>query len=418
MKMYALGGFREVGRNAVLLETSHERILLDYGVKVETGEFPLKPEKTPNALILCHPHLDHCGSIPALYRKKAFPLFGTAATLDQSHLLWVDSMKVAKLKKRQQPFTLSDIERARSQETIITFGQEFEIGRSLIETHFAGHVPGSIMPVIESDGNRVLYTSDFNTISTRLLNGANAKEFKNIDALITETTYAYKEHPPREETEKLFLEAVEETIDNGGIALIPVFAVGRAAEILMVLNSIKPKFPIYLDGMAREATEIILHYPELLRDPRALKDAFEKSIPIYTDEEREEILSSPCAIVTTGGCIEGGPVSFYLNKLYSNSKSSLLFTGYQIPHTAGRFLLETGRYRTQNIDVKVKMNVQNFDFSAHIGRTQLLEFIKKLRPGKIICMHGDNCQEFAAEIKNNIGIDAVAPESGDVIKLF
>ncbi|MEM5772057.1 MAG: MBL fold metallo-hydrolase RNA specificity domain-containing protein [Candidatus Aenigmatarchaeota archaeon] len=419
MKFYCLGGFREVGRNAILLETSKENVLLDYGIKVETNELPLSINKKIDALILCHPHLDHCGAIPTLYKKKLykFPLYSTAASLDQSHLLWKDSMKVAKLKGKKQVFNDSDIQRTKQNENRITFGQRFEIGNLNIEVHFAGHVPGSFMPVIEYKDKRILYTSDFNTLDTRLLKGANIKEFKDIDILITESTYADREHPKREEVEKEFIKSVEETIENGGVALIPVFAVGRAAEIMLVLNSSNPDYPIYLDGMAREATEIALRYPELLKDPEALRNAMDKIIPLYTDDERKEAIKSPCAIITTGGCLEGGPIIFYLSQLHDIENSSLLFTGYQIPNTAGRKVLETGRFITNELNFKIKMKIKSFDFSAHIGRTQLLNFIKTLNPEKVICMHGDNCEKFANEISETFGVYAEAPENGDVIKI-
>ena len=419
MHLHCLGGFGEVGRNAVLLETAHEKILLDYGLKVESGEMPLPIKGNINAIILCHPHLDHCGSVPTLYKKSQanIPFFATAATFDQTHLLWNDSMKVSKLKGKPQIFNEKNIEQARRHEMVITYGQELEIGHMNIEIHSAGHVPGSIMPVIDVDGKRILYTSDFNTMSTRLLNGADAKELRDIDVLIIESTYSAKEHPPREKTEKDLINIVEETIQNNGIALIPVFAVGRAAEIMMVLNSVKPKYSIYLDGMAREASEIALRYPELLRNPAALKDAMNKVIPLYTDDERKEAISEPCAIITTGGCLDGGPAVFYIKYLYNRPECSLIFTGFQIPKTAGRYLLDTGHYVTENMDLKVKMNMRYLDFSAHSGRTELFEFIKNIQPEHVICMHGDYCKRFATEIKSRMGIKAEAPENGEIVKI-
>jgi Cft2 family RNA processing exonuclease len=93
-----------------------------------------------------------------------------------------------------------------------------------------------------------------------------------------------------------------------------------------------------------------------------------------------------------------------------------VFTGFQIPRTAGRYLLDTGRYVADEVDLAVKMAIHSLDFSAHSGRTQLLEFVNKIRPKNVICMHGDYCERFATELKGRFGIETVAPKTGDVLK--
>jgi len=276
-------------------------------------------------------------------------------------------------------------------------------------------VPGSAMFVVEIEGKRILYTSDFHVKDTRLLKGANVKEFKDIDIVLIESTYASKDHPDRSKTEKELWRIVSETIDNQGIALIPAFAVGRSAEILMVLDSFKPSFPIYLDGMAREATEIALKYPEMIRNPKALNRAMNNVHMIRNNIERKSAIKEPCAIITTGGCIDGGPAVQYIRHLWSDEKNTLTFTGFQIPKTAGRYLLDTGRYVTEELDLKLKMQINSLDFSAHAGRSELFNFINKINPGKVICMHGDHCQRFAKELKGR-GFDAIAPKNGDILK--
>src|SRR3989344_4580649 len=331
MKIHCNGGFREVGRNAILVETKKGSILLDSGIHVEDGEPPL-PCKKVDAILLGHAHLDHVGTLPVHYKKMRAPVFGTAATFDQAHLLLKDSIKIARLKARPEFFNHADLEKEMEQE------------------------------------------------------------------------------------KKLFA-SVNEAILNEGIALLPVFAVGRGAEILMVLNSFKPKFPVYLDGMARDATEIILKYPELLRDAKELERAVERAIPLYTDEERRAAIKEPCAIVTTGGVVEGGPAIQYIKALYTRPECSINFTGYMIPKTAGRYLVDTGRFVHQGADLAVKMAINQFDFSAHAGRTELLEFVKKMRPEKIICVHGDQCERFATELKGRFAVDAIAPRLGDVLEI-
>jgi len=413
MKIKCLGGCREVGRNAFLVE-GKESILFDYGVKVETSEIPKPVEKVDN-IILGHAHLDHCGSIPVLYRKFKIPLFSTIATFDQAHLLLKDSLKIARIKEFVKHFGESDIEKMKKHETRITYGQRFETENFSMDVFDAGHIPGSIAPLIEMNGKRILYVSDFNTNPTRLLNGAEI-DAKNVDALILESTYSNRNHPDRKETEKKFFETIQGTIANEGVAVLPCFAVGRAAEILMILDSFKAKFPIYLDGMAKEATEIALKYPEFIRDPKALKKALDDVKPIYSNDERKKIVKEPCAIVTSSGMLEGGPSVMYIKYLYDNIESSIIFTGFVIPRTAGRYLLDTGRFVTEGFDLKIKMGIHTFDFSAHSGRDDLFDFVNKIKPEKVICIHGDNCERFATELRGR-GFDSIAPKMGDVIDI-
>ncbi len=407
MRIHCLGGFREVGRSAILLEFENERILLDYGIKVETGEVPLKPGKI-DAVLVSHAHLDHSGLIPVLKSE----IYATAATLEQARLLLEDSIKVAKSRNLPIRFSKKDIEKMKK--IIITYGQQFEINNALIDVFDAGHVPGSSGFLIDSD-KRVFYTGDFKTSETRLLGGAKFK-VRDIDILITESTYAYKEHPPRDVVEKKLIEIIEETIARDGNVIIPAFAVGRAAEILMILYAYKIKYPIYLDGMAKEATEIIMHYPELLKDYKLLKRALNRVIPIFTAKDRKIALKGPSIIVTTAGMLSGGPVIHFLKKLRNREDCSLVFTGFQVPGTPGRGVLETGIYTNENISFKVKMQIKYLDFSAHCSRSELLEFIEKVSPEKIIVMHGDACEEFAIELCKR-GYEAYSPKNGDDIKM-
>jgi len=415
MFIKCLGGFREVGRNAVLLD-GKEKVLLEFGVEVETGETPLNPGRV-DQLVLTHPHLDHSGSIPSLYKKRGPPLYATAATLDQAHLLHKDSIKVAKIKGRSPLFTEADIERMKSAENVITYGQAVEAGNARLSFFEAGHVPGSAMCIVEMDRKRIMYTGDFNTRSSNLLTGATVPKVDSVDVLLMESTYSSKDHPPRAEVEKKLQDLVSETIANKGIAVIPVFAVGRAAEVLLSLGKLVKKYNVYMDGMAREATGIALKYPELLRDPKMLEHALNDIRLIYNEDDRNKILNEPSVIITTGGCLEGGPIIHYLKRLYTRSECSLIFTGFQIPRTAGRYLMDTGRYVTEGVDLKVKMGMHFLDFSAHAGRSQLLKFVQDLSPRKVVCMHGDYCERFATELRGRFGIEAVAPKNGDVIKI-
>ena len=416
MRIRCLGGCREVGGNAFLLD-GKEKILLDYGVMVEDQRMPLKPERV-DICLLAHAHLDHSGSIPALARMRVPPpVFSTAVTFDQARLVLKDSMKIARLKNMPQNYTKHEMDRMESYGVRVVYGETVDTKSGSIQVLDAGHIPGSCMFIIETEGKRILYTSDFGVQDSRLCKGADVKKIKDIDIVITESTYANRDHAPRKEIEKDFLESVRSTIANEGIALIPSFALGRSAELLLILDSMKSDFPIYLDGMAKEATKIVADYPEFIRDAQALKKAMKRVEFITSDEERKKAMKKPCAIVTTGGCIDGGPAVMYIKHLWNRPECSLMFTGYQIPRTAGRYLLDTGRFVNEEMDLKIAMNIKHFDFSAHIGRNDLFDFINKIRPQHVVCMHGESCQRFATEIRGRFaGVDAQAPKIGDVLE--
>ncbi len=418
MRIKCLGGFREVGKNSVLLEHENEKILLDYGVKVETNEVPLRPPDDINAMLIAHAHLDHSGMAPAHFQNGRCPVFSTVSTFDQAHMLLKDSIKVSRLKGVKERFNERDLEAMMKNEKRITYGQEFEVGNARVDVIDAGHVPGSCMFLLKTGKKNILFTSDFKIDQTNLLSGARLETIRDrVDVAIMESTYGLKEQPKRSSTEEELFSTIKSTIESGGMALLPCFAVGRAAEILMVLDKYKSSFRVFLDGMAKEATEIALRYPEFLRDPALLKKALEDVVPLYSNDDRKMAISKPSVIITTAGMMSGGPIVHYLKELYNKEESAIIFTGFQAPKTPGRYLMDTHSYKENGLNLKVKMQIKYLSFSAHAGRSEILQFIKKTNPEKIICMHGDECEKFALDINTRLGIEALAPANGDVVEL-
>ena len=415
IKIHCYGGFREVGRNAVLIEGKTEKILFEYGFKIEGSMAPLPVKIKPDAMFLTHGHLDHLGSIPILYQKWNFPIYGTAPTRDDAEMLLKDSLKIAKINRTPREFNMSHVGKMMRNWHSIKYNQKIKIGKSTVEVYDAGHVPGSAMYVLNMDGKRILYTGDFKLDSTRTVDGAKL-DLGKIDIVLMETTYSAREQSPRSKEEKELKKLIDQTIAKSGIVLLPTFAL-RASEILMVLNKSNVKVPIYLDGMAKAATDIALRYPLFLRNSLELKKTMTKVRKIQRHTERTKILEKPCVIVTTGGCMDGGPIVHYLKHLYARKDCSLILTGFQIPKTAGSYLVDTGRYVTDELDLKLGMPLHQLSFSGHADRNELLRFVKTIRPKQVICMHGDQCQRFATELKGRFNIEGLAPKPGDVIEL-
>jgi len=409
-----LGGADEVGREAIMVDTGKEKILMDYGINVQTLEAPAVPEKLPDTVFLSHAHLDHSGFLPELYRTGyKGKVFLTPVTKELCSLLLKDSMKVQRIRGMETKYTIDHIHMFESLSKTIGFNNPIEVNSTEVRLFDAGHIPGSASILITTANKRILYTGDIKFEDTELMNAA-YQDFKDVDILITETTYSYKNHPPRKEMEKKLREHVKDVVHRGGIALLPCFAVGRTQEILLIVHNLG--FPVYMDGMGIDATKIILNHKNSIRTPGKLKKAFSNAIKIRRRNQRIKALREPGIIITTSGMLQGGPVHFYMKHLYNRKECSIVLLGYQIEDTPGRILLETGRYINEDLDVRPKMEIKFMDFSAHCSRDNLIKFIEKVNADKTFLVHGEHTHEFSKEL-NERGINAIAPEDNEKFTL-
>ena len=415
MELKFLGGCREVGKSSILVDTGKEKFVMDHGIEVQEGHSPMQPPLNLDGVIITHAHLDHSGFVPGLYsRGYGGRTFATPATFDLSHMLLEDSLKVQKKRGMQPGFSSQDIKRMGRKEKIMNFNDPHEFGSSTVELFSAGHIPGAAMVKIESRGKNLLYTGDIKFINTDFMFGADTN-VGEVHTLISESTYSYKNHPKRSELKSKLLEIVESTCHNGGVTLLPAFAVGRTQELLLILKDIE--FPIYVDGMGIRAADRMLSHPKSFLNAGKLRSALDNAHCIRKNPERKEAVSQPSVIITTAGMLQGGPVSFYISRLAQRKDSSMILTGYQVEGTAGRNLLETGVYDNGEMSVKPEFPIHFMDFSAHTDRDHLIKFYKELSPEKIILVHGDRTQEFAEEMKEQHGFDAVAPANGDTLSV-
>ncbi len=413
MELKFLGGCQEVGKSSIFVNTGKEKFVMDHGIEVQEGHSPIQPPMDLSGVFITHAHLDHSGFVPGLYsRGYRGRTFATPATFDISHMLLEDSLKVQKKRGMTQGFTSQDIRTMGRNEKIMAFNDPQEIGSSTVELLSAGHIPGASMVKIESRAGSILYTGDVKFISTDFMFGADS-DVGHVQTLISESTYSYKNHPDRDELKKKLLEIIEDTCHNGGITILPAFAVGRTQEILMMLKDIQ--FPIYVDGMGIRATHRMLSHPKSFRNPGMLREAIERAHCIRKQPERKEAVSGPAVIITTAGMLQGGPVSFYISQLAKRKDCSMVLTGYQVEGTAGRTLMDTGIYDNGEMTANPEFPIHFLDFSAHTDRDHLIEFYKKVNPEKLVLVHGDRTPEFAEELRG-MGFDAIAPKNGDSLK--
>jgi len=413
-----LGGAREVGRISVSVKTQKTQVLLDYGVMFdhEPG-FPMHvPPKEVDALILTHSHLDHSGALPIFYIDGKIPLYTNRLNLDLSQLLIKDFIH---LSGYYLPFEYLELKTMTKSNKHLDFGVKEKVGDMKIKLLNAGHTPGSAQVLIEAKGKKLLYTGDFNTTDSQLLAGAKM-DHKDLDAVVIESTYANEDHADRVELEKRFVESVTEVVERGGIALVPAFGVGRSQEMACILAAHRFEYPVVLDGMAREASRIIMNHKEFLRDPKLFMNAMRSTDWIDGWRDRRKAIKSPKVIISTAGMLKGGPAAFYVSKLGKKANSAIFLVSYQIPGTPGKELLEKGVCTIDGKVRKVKARYEHFDFSSHCGASQLKDSLRRLggKP-KVFVVHGEeeNCKNFTKWVESELGLDAVSPKTGDTFEV-
>jgi KH/beta-lactamase-domain protein len=454
IRLTAMGGFREVGRSCMFLQTSESNILIDCGVNVGTPSkaFPRldMPEFSIDkldAVVITHAHLDHCGMVPFLFKYGyRGPVYMTAPTLNLATLLQLDYLEVAEREGKLRPYRDRDVKEAILHTIPLNYGEVTDIAPDVrLTLHNAGHILGSaIVHLHIGDGQyNMAYTGDFKFGRSRLLEPATFT-FPRLETMIIESTYGHPtdKMPPRQEVEKKFASILKRALERGGKVLIPVLAVGRAQEIMLVIEDLVtkgriPKVPVYIEGMIAQATAIHTTHPEALsKKIREMifhqgVNPFLSEIFVQVDnpEQREEICEGePCIIMATSGMLAGGPSVDYFRLLAPDEKNMLTFVSYQGENTLGRRIqkgwkeVNMRNREGQTTVVPVNMEVTTVEgFSGHSDRKQILNFVKRLSPvpERILCVHGEASKTIglASTIHKALNIETRAPMVTENIKL-
>jgi len=422
MNVEFLGGAREIGRSAILVNDS---LLLDYGLQTSTPlQYPVG-DVDPEAVVVSHGHLDHAGAVPALLAGDSRPpIHWTPPTRALALVLAEDTLDLHG-NTLQCPFTDTHVRRVTQVSETHGYGDSFEAAGHEVTLYNAGHIPGSAHVLVDDGETRLLYTGDFHVapngdgtdrgVATpqRLVEGSSAQP--DVDVVITESTYAETAHTDRDRLERRFVESAKTTLWEGGTVVVPVFAIGRAQELLLVCDA--HDIDCYLDGMAKEVTGLLRQYPDFVRVPDALQRA-KSNARFVTGRhgQRERIANKNTVILTTAGMLGGGPVVSYIREIRRNPTNKIALTGYQVEGTPGRELLDTGRLELDGSVVPVSAQVEQYDFSAHADRGGLREFLESYTDAQILVNHGDDCAGFADRLRED-GYDAIAPEIGEQLIL-
>ena len=454
IRMTALGGFREVGRSCILMQTMDSNVLLDCGLNVgnPNDRFPYFyiPEfsiRDLDAVIISHSHLDHCGLVPFLFKYGyRGPVYSTLPTRNLSTMLQLDFIQICDKEGSPSPYSKRDVKSTVLHTIPLSWGKVTDIAPDIkLTLHNSGHILGSSMIHLhfgKGDYNFV-YTGDFKFQKTRLLEKA-AVKFPRVESLLIESTYGGPQDriPSRQESEKELKQILNSTLKRGGKVLIPVLAVGRAQELLIVLEEyiskgFIDKVPIFIDGLISEATAIHTANPDFLSSDLREKILHQGKNPFLSDyfetvssqEERLDIIKGgPCIIMATSGMLIGGPSVQYLRALANDSKNTLIFVSYQVSGTLGSRILR-GFREFQYVNAKgrtqlVKLNLKVFileGFSGHSSRSQISQFLRRIqpRPKSIIVNHGEEskCISLSTMIHKKLRKSTKAPKNLETLFL-
>ena len=416
-----LGACREVGRSAFVLDFG-DKFLLDYGMKIDFDaiKYPLEIRENIKAMLLSHAHLDHSGLIPYFYEKYNCLSFMTQPTLELADILWKDSIKIAQYEGVEPKYSAREVEQTHHHNFVLPYNKKIEISQGVdLEFYDAGHILGSSLIQLEHGDKKLVYTGDYKVDPIRLHNGADLSMGK-VDYLITEATYGDRDQPNRKAEEKRFAESVQETIDRGGHAIVPAFAVARAQELIDILTHYNITAPIFMDGMAQKVSRVYMKHLNWIQDGQHLKNALNETVWVKNESFRNKAMKEPSVIVTTSGMMQGGPVMFYVDKMHKDPKSKIHLTGYQAEQTPGRELKENGKLPIgkNGAYTKVSCEYEAYVFSAHPSQSEMLRAIKKWSPKKLFLVHGDipAMESLAQLVKEETGIQANLLEKGKKVE--
>jgi metallo-beta-lactamase family protein len=446
-----LGAAGTVTGSKHLLKTSTTNVLIDCGLyqglkklrEKNREPFPFNV-KMIDAVVITHAHLDHCGYLPVLV-KNGYKgrILMTSPTKELVELILLDSAKI-----QEEEAKLANLEGFSKHTPALPLYTESDVNKvlELIETHQDreririsedvtfefiknGHILGSCSLEFHIDGRKIIFSGDLGRTNDDLLNAPETLE--GGEFLVLESTYGDRLHP-KEDVLSILEKVIFDTWERGGTTIIPSFAVGRAQEMLYLINELKdqkriPPIPVYLDSpMGTSATEIFQRYSgwhkisnkkiyNLDRHVTFVKDAHETQ-RVIKDEKRK-------IVIAASGMITGGRVLNYISQLGWDPLNTILLVGYQGEGTRGRSLKEGAKeLKIRGKYIQIGAEIQSIEsLSAHADQQQMLDWVKSMNeiPQKIILVHGEPTAQnvFRVKLQDELGAEVIVPELMDEINL-
>jgi KH/beta-lactamase-domain protein len=452
--LFCLGGVKQVGRSCFIVVTPETKVMLDCGLnpgemsgldaypRLDWFNFDLNDL---DAVVISHAHIDHQGFLPTLFKYGyRGPVYCTEPTLPLMILLQTDSVKIANSNGTYLPYASRDVNEVIKHCITLPYGKPTDISPDVtITLNNAGHIMGSATVHLNISGaHNILYSGDYKYARTQLLDSA-VSMYPRVETLITESTYGNTTDvmPDQQSVYRGFTESINKTLMDGGKVLLPVPAVGRAQEIMLVMaKEMKEgrliESPIYIEGMISEASAIHMSYAHYLGSD--VRKSVSQGINPFQSEyftvisgygKRDDILSdeNPAIVMATSGMLEGGPSVEYFKELAPDPKNKIMFVSYQINGTLGRRVLDGAMSEVSMMDksgkvkvVPVRCQTQKIDgFSGHSDFNQILNFVSRIRPKRVLVNHGEKSksENVASAIYSRLKIRSGVPDNREIVRL-
>jgi KH/beta-lactamase-domain protein len=451
--LFCLGGVKQVGRSCFIVVTPESKVMLDCGINTgELSGLDAYPRldwfnfdlDDLDAVVISHAHIDHQGFLPTLFKYGyKGPVYCTEPTLPLMTLLQNDSVKIAKANGTYIPYETRDVNDVIKRTITLPYGKPTDISPDItITLNNAGHIMGSATVHLNISGaHNILYSGDYKFARTQLLDSAVAM-YPRVETLITESTYGNSTDimPDQQFVYRTFAESINKTLTEGGKVLIPVPAVGRAQEIMLVMakemhDGRLIESPIYIEGMISEASAIHMSYAHYLGSEvrksvsQGVNPFLSEYFTVISGGKREDVLAdeNPAIVMATSGMLEGGPSVEYFKELAPNPKNKIMFVSYQINGTLGRRVLDGTMSQVSMMDksgkvkvVPVRCQTQKIDgFSGHSDFNQILGFVAKVKPKRVLVNHGERTksENTASAIYSRLKIRSGVPDNREIVRL-
>ncbi|XP_034392391.1 integrator complex subunit 11 [Cyclopterus lumpus] len=441
IKVTPLGAGQDVGRSCILVSIGGKNIMLDCGMHMgynDDRRFPDFSYITQNGrltefldcVIISHFHLDHCGALPFMSEMVGYdgPIYMTHPTKAICPILLEDFRKITVDKKGETNFFTSQMIKDCMKKVVpLNLHQTVQVDDELeIKAYYAGHVLGAAMVHIKVGLESVVYTGDYNMTPDRHLGAAWIDKCRP-DVLISESTYATTIRDSKRCRERDFLKKVHESIERGGKVLIPVFALGRAQELCILLETfwerMNLKAPIYFStGLTEKAN----HYYKLfitwtnqkIRKTFVQRNMFEfKHIKPFDRSYADN--PGPMVVFATPGMLHAGQSLQIFKKWAGHEKNMVIMPGYCVQGTIGHKILNGQRKLEMEgrATLDVKLQVEYMSFSAHADAKGIMQLIRMAEPRNMLLVHGEAVKmEFLkGKIEQEFSVDCHMPANGETV---
>ncbi|KAJ1409054.1 beta-lactamase-like protein [Ochromonadaceae sp. CCMP2298] len=409
MVIMPLGGGQEVGRSCILLQYQGRSIMLDCGChpgREGSDGLPffdaLDNPQDIDLILITHFHIDHCAALPYFTEKTNFKgrIFMTHASKAVMKLLLSDNIRLQLGKAAL--YTEQDLQNCVDRVEVLDYHETVEYNGIKFSATAAGHVLGAAMFMIDIDGTRILYTGDYSLEEDRHLIAAEVPPGGPPDVLIVESTFGTTNLASRENREERFTAAVETVVQRGGSCLIPVFALGRAQELLLILDEYWHEHPhlqqvpiLYASKLATKSLRVYQTFIHMMnRHITSQMDQFNNPFKlrhIRSIQSNDLELLGPCVVMASPGFMQSGVSRQLFDTWCDEPRHGVVIAGYTIEGTMAHDLLSAPT-EVKCLDNRIKplrIQVEHISFSAHVDYSENKTFIKAVQPDYIILVHGE-----------------------------